>query len=464
MPGDSLCLSQDECAQIISRVTAIAQGGGTTRVVISSWWNGELRWARNRVHLAGDRRDVSVLVLREVQSGAASGITNQLDDVSLEAVVRVAERRANERKKLHLLTSNSLPEPILPIPQTTIWSDATSSVTAETRGAVARMLIDGAEAKNMLSAGYLEMRASSSADSGQPDILYDRWTQAQCSMTVRSPTGSASGWAGASSFDWTQINGALLAQRALDKCVSSIDPVRIEPGRYTVVLEPQAVCGLIEMMMEPSVLARKGAEGDPKHPFWFDADPALRIGRSKIGMKIIDDRITIDHDPMDPTLGVRPLPGLGKYTLIERGVLHSMFEDHLYARWALRKLAADLPRRSFRMSGGQTTMDEMIKTTMRGILVTRFSHIELLDKESLLCTGLTRDGLWLIENGKISKAIKNFRFTESPLFALNQVEQLGVPVPVFRPVTDPRVADVTPTIVPPLKVRDFSFTSSTDAI
>jgi predicted Zn-dependent protease len=114
------------------------------------------------------------------------------------------------------------------------------------------------------------------------------------------------------------------------------------------------------------------------------------------------------------------------------------------------------------MSGGDTSVDEMIATTKRGLLVTRFSNLRGLDGTSLLSTGLTRDGLWLVENGKISKAVKNFRFTESPLFMLNSIEQLGVPVRVFRPTGTG--GELTPGIVPPLKVRDFSFTSAIDAI
>jgi predicted Zn-dependent protease len=121
---------------------------------------------------------------------------------------------------------------------------------------------------------------------------------------------------------------------------------------------------------------------------------------------------------------------------------------------------------AYRMSGGTTSIEEMIASTQRGLLITRFTDIRGLDGNSLLSTGLTRDGMWLIEHGKISKSVKNFRFTESPLFVLNSIEQLGVPVPVFRPVRDAYEQGIPlrPAIVPPLKARDFSFTSTIDAI
>jgi len=102
------------------------------------------------------------------------------------------------------------------------------------------------------------------------------------------------------------------------------------------------------------------------------------------------------------------------------------------------------------------SIDEMIATTERGVLVTRLHNVVTLDAGSLLSTGITRDGLWLIERGKITKAIKNFRFTESPLFAFNNVEQLGECKKVFR-----RRA---PAICPTMKVKDFSFTGLMDAV
>ena len=100
-------------------------------------------------------------------------------------------------------------------------------------------------------------------------------------------------------------------------------------------------------------------------------------------------------------------------------------------------------------------MDEMIATTRRGILVTRFTNLQQMHEPSMLLSGFTSDGLWLIEDGKVSKAIKNFRFTDSPLFVFNNVAQLGTPVPVFSPGR--------PAIVPPIKVNDFNFSSLSDA-
>jgi predicted Zn-dependent protease len=149
-------------------------------------------------------------------------------------------------------------------------------------------------------------------------------------------------------------------------------------------------------------------------------------------------------------------------TWIDHGVLTTIGYNRPYALMELNRDAAVRGPIGYRMSGGETSVDEMIRTTTRGLLVTRLSSVRSLLSRSLLSTGLTRDGLWLIEHGKITKAVKNFRFTESPLFVLNSIEQLGPPEPVFRPTGTGNW--LTPAIVPPIKARDFSFTSLIDAI
>jgi predicted Zn-dependent protease len=282
-------------------------------------------------------------------------------------------------------------------------------------------------------------------------------------MTVRDPDGAGSGWAGASGSDWGRIDAPALAARALEKCVASRHPVALEPGRYTVILEPQAVADLVELIA--GSLSRQDPESG-SGPWALAPDQALSIWRTKLGLKVIDERITITHDPADPQLGIVPQPWMTPVTWIDRGILTALSYDRDYS---LEKLNENAPSRGmigYRMSGGETSIDEMIRSTTRGLLVTRFSNILELDAQSLLGTGVTRDGLWLIEHGKISKAVKNLRFTESPLFALNSIEQLGTPVPVFRPVRDPyeQAFPLTPAIAPALKVRDFSFTSAVDAI
>jgi predicted Zn-dependent protease len=455
-------LSRAECDTLARRIKGFAQGGGDTDVWITSWWGGELRWGRNRVSLAGDQRNIGVGVARMIERAAGTAWTNQLDDVSLEAVVRAAERSA---RFLHPDYQDlEKPRPPFAYATPTIWSDATYSQTASEREQAARVLLDPAEAQAMLSAGYLEVRAETRAHyptDGLP--MYAASTNAQCSMTVRDEKGTGSGWAGLSSYDWAKIDSKALAQQALEKATASRNPVSLEPGRYTVILEPQAVHDLVRLIVQPWVseaLNRAEIEKGGGGTFGAGYDNALALGRSKLGLKVVDERITISHDPMDPMLGVIPFDRRDEpyrpVKWIDRGILTELSDDRKYALESRNDNLGAPNSGSYRMSGGQTTVDEMIRTTKRGLLVTRLWGTQVLDKNSLLATGLTRDGLWLIENGKISKAVKNFRFTESPLFVLNSLEQLGEPTPVFSPGV--------PVIVPALKARDFSFTSLVDAV
>ncbi len=465
-------LSKEQCEAIARRVFGFAQGGGETRVAIASWWQGELRWARNRVSLASDRRDISISVQRRVSGhGGWFGVsTNQTDDVSLASAVRAAERQWELAAPAGIPSPFEPPIPDLARPKTAIWSEATYNLSTEARGELARAVIGPAEAKGLLSAGYLELRGAarmtvSSARLAGPyapwDEPYTQWTQAQCSMTVRDQTGSASGWAGLSSYDWRTIDAQALATRALEKALAARNPVTLEPGRYTVILEPQAVADLLEILVGP--MDRWIPEAALPSPWRLARDEVLGLWRTKLGLKVVDERVTITHDPADPELGILPEAGMQRVTWIDHGVLTNLSYDRGYA---LAQLNRNEPVRwpiGYRMSGGETSLEEMIRTTKRGLLVTRFWNVRTLDNESLLATGLTRDGLWLIENGQITKAVKNFRFTESPLFVLNSLDELGPPVRVFRPTREPGGA-LTPAIVPPVKARDFSFTSTIDAI
>jgi predicted Zn-dependent protease len=199
------------------------------------------------------------------------------------------------------------------------------------------------------------------------------------------------------------------------------------------------------------------AEGPPGiGPF------ARRSGESRIGEKIFDERITISADPMDPDLGFPPFAPFSfteiyhPVTWFERGVLNAL----AYSRdYAIRKLGRNtgLPNSgAFRISGGDMSIDRMIATTQRGLLVTRFSNVELVDINSMMLTGYTRDGVWLIQDGKISRALKNLRFQESPLFVFNNLAELGPSQRVFHPES--------PAVVPPAKVRDFNFTGLVDIV
>jgi predicted Zn-dependent protease len=339
-----------------------------------------------------------------------------------------------------------------------LWFDATAVQDGAHRAATARTAVQPAEQAGMVSAGFLSVTASGVAVD-RPALemaLYYPVAEAQYSVTVRDPEGTGSGWAGVNQNDWTRIDVAKLSAVALDKCLTSRNPVAIEPGRYTTIMEPQAVYDLMNRIME--MLDWATTLGLSTMPF-HDAHADIQ---TKIGQQVLDERLTLSANPMDPDLGFVPFDTNGEpyrpAVWIDHGILTHLAYNRRFAVQQGLGNEGLLNSGCFRLDGRGpvTTIDEMIATTKRGVMVTRFNQVELLDRKSLLQSGYTRDGLWLIENGKISKPVKNFRFTESPLFALNNVEQIGTPQRVFCP----GLAAVVPT----LKVRDFSFTALSDAV
>jgi predicted Zn-dependent protease len=204
--------------------------------------------------------------------------------------------------------------------------------------------------------------------------------------------------------------------------------------------------------MEFYLGARESDEG--RSPF------TKQGGGNKIGEKIVDSRVSIFSDPQDPQLLSQPYDGdglpLSRQVWVENGVLKQLYYNRFWAQ-KQNKPATGFPS-SFKMAGGTTSMDDMIKSTPRGILVTRLWYLREVDPRTILYTGLTRDGTFLIENGKISRAVKNFRFNDSPLFLLNNLEAIGPAV---------RIAGTEaggPVVMPPIKAKDFNFTSLSDAV
>lgn len=477
-------LSEDECQELMQRAVSLAVGGGDTALMIEGTWKGNLRYARNNISTTGDIRSNSVVGMRDVRGAIAYVYGNQIDDIGLEAAIRRAERlvrlypetgdrrfrehfvKIDESGKREVTSSEgngsegleALETPLLlmqtiePHAKPSIFFDTTYNLQAQQRTEEIQPLLELARRDNLMAAGYVEVSAHGRAvmDTWGRSIYYP-YTRSQFSVTVRDPDGTGSGWAGIDFNDWERIDPLELSNIAIDKCLRSRNSVAVEPGRYTAILEPQAVCDIFSPVVW--ALDRQTAEAG-SGPF------ALSQDQSRIGLKVLDERITLSADPMDPDLGFPPFDRSGNVyhpvNWIENGVLKELS----YLRsFGIQKLGRNsgLPNSmSYRLSGSDTTIQEMITTTKRGLLVTRFHGIKVINKNSLLCSGYTRDGLWLVENGKISRAVRNFRITESPLFIFNNLESLGEPVRTFRPGA--------PTVVPPAKVRDFSFTSLSDAV
>jgi predicted Zn-dependent protease len=252
-----------------------------------------------------------------------------------------------------------------------------------------------------------------------------------------------------------QLDPAQLAATAIDKAVRSKNPVGIEPGKYTVVLEPAAMADLLAYMIF-SADARQSDEGRS----YF----SRKGGGNRIGEQILGEKVRILSDPAHPLAPTVSFDGeglpLSRQVWVDKGVLR----DLSYSRFWAEKMgkAPTAGPANLIMEGGTATQDELIAGTERGVLVTRFWYIRQLDPQTILVTGLTRDGLFLIEKGKVTRALKNMRWNESPIVAFNNIDAM---TPAERVVSGEGIGSGGLSVVcPAARIREFTFSSASDAV
>ncbi|MBI1967696.1 MAG: TldD/PmbA family protein [Gemmatimonadetes bacterium] len=425
------------------------------QVSVNSGIDGNTRFAANEVSTSGDASNASVTVTSRFGKRAASATTNVFDDAGLKRAVETSERLAR------LAPENPELMPLLP-PQryrdVRSLFDSSLRLDAAARADAVKVATEACERAGAGGAGFIQRTAGAGAVANSAGLFaYQPASSAAYTLTVRTPDGRGSGWAGTAHNDWARITPpATLAERAIKKALDSREPVTIEPGKYTVVLEPTAVGNLLRVL-EFAMGARAADEGRS-----FFSRPG---GGTKLGEKIVDERVTILSDPQDPDLLSRPYTGDGfpveRTVWIENGVVKNLAYDRF---WAEKKGVRPTPfAGGLKMLGGTATLDELIAGVRRGLLVTRFWYIRGVDPRSILNTGLTRDGLFLIENGRITRAVKNFRFNESPVIMLNNLEALGRPERVSASESG-GVESGGAVVVPPLVARDFTFSSISEAV
>jgi predicted Zn-dependent protease len=404
------------------------------------------------VSTAGDSSDTVISVHSVFGKRAASASTNKLDDASLKNLVALSERLAHLAPEDPEIMPELGPQQYVPVDG---WSPSTANLDAAGRAAAVRSVATPALNAGLVATGFCESDADVLSIANNNGLFaYGRQTGAAFTTTVRTPDGRGSGWAGASHSDWSKIDPRALGERAIEKAKDSVDAVAIEPGKYTVVLEPAAVGNLVQLLG----FALNGRAADEGRSFFTKPG-----GGNKIGMKVMDDRVSIWSDPSDPEARAYPFAPDGLAIVRTPWITNGVCTNLSYDRyWAQKQGKEPTPfSRSLHMAGGTGSVEELVASTQRGILVTRFWYIRPVDPRTVLFTGLTRDGTFLIENGKVTRPIKNLRFNESPVFMLNNLEAMGESVRVAASEDSSPGAAI---VVPPIKARDFTFTSLSDAI
>ncbi|GAB4402934.1 MAG: TldD/PmbA family protein [Microscillaceae bacterium] len=440
-------ITEAEARQILEKVVGFSKAD-ECEANLSGGDGGNIRYARNSVSTAGSQASLQLVVQCSFGKKLGTATINEFDSASLEKAVRRAEELAR------LAPEN--PEYVSVLgPQTydtaLSFAEATAQITPDYRTEVARLSIEPAKKNEAAAAGFFEDRAGFSAMmNSKGTFAYNKSTGMNFTVTVRSNDGTGSGWVMRDFTDVRKFEAAQASQVALEKCLQSRKPQAIEPGKYTVILEPAASIDVLGGMFF-NMGAREADEGR--------SFLSKKGGGTKLGEKLVDERVTLYSDPLHPELPTATWAGDGmplkKINWLEKGVVKNM----TYSRyWAEKKGVPYVPFPSnLIMEGGTASLEDLIKNTKKGILLTRTWYIREVDPQTVLYTGLTRDGTFYIENGQIKFPVKNLRFNESPVVMLNNLEELG------RPERLQGEAGIS-CLIPPLKVRDFTFTSLSDSI
>ncbi|MBD2720675.1 TldD/PmbA family protein [Hymenobacter armeniacus] len=436
-------LSQTEAQDILKKVLSFSTAD-ECEATLNGSSAGNVRSARNSISTAGASDNVSLAVQSRFGKRTGLATCNEFDDASLKRCVQRAEEIARLAPESPEYVPLLGPQKYLASPGSFVQrtADITPDYRAQQIGA-SMALCDQRKLSSAAffsdSSGFVAKRNSKGLEA------YQKLSSVDFSITVRTPDGTGSGYAIANYSDLARFDAARLTRVAADKAASSVGAKALEPGKYTVILEPAAAIDLLNNMMG-AMDARNADEGR--------SFLSKKGGGNKKGDKVFDERVTIYSDPTHPDVPDLTFAGDGrpqqKVTWVEKGVVKNLYSSRY---WAQKAGIPDIPPPGgWIMEGGTQTTADLIKGTAKGILVTRLYYIRAVDPQTLLYTGLTRDGTFYIENGQIKFPVKNFRFNESPVIMLNNLEALGKPV------------RLSGSLVPPLKIRDFTFTSLSDAV
>lgn len=460
-----MLMTQIEAKRLIDKVLSYSKAD-ECGVTVGASTVANNRFANNSITTSGEVRGVAVTVTSTKAKKSGTIASNETSDDALRAAVAKSEELAS-----YAPADPEYVEPVGPqkYPQIDAYDETAARAAQKEMNPGIRAAVAGAAAKGANSYGYYERSAEALAvGNKRGNFGYATRTNVDYSVTVRTPDGTGSGWAAADGVHWADVDAAAVSQTAIDKAILSQKPRRLEPGKYTVVLEAAAVAEMLPPM-NGGFNARNVDEGR--------SFLTKKGGGSLVGEKLFSEKVTVRNDPFDPRNPQLPwqgnvatsLAGVGQFffgggggggasflpadkmTWVEKGVVKNVAYNRY---WAMKKGVppSPSPNQGLVIEGEDHSVEDLIKATDRGLLVTRFWYIRFVNPQTVQLTGLTRDGIFMIENGKLAYPVMNFRWNESPLNVLKNVEMLSRSKPIGG------------AILPAMKVRDFNFTSLSDAV
>lgn len=442
-------LTRDDALQICDTVLAHAKAAGVAdaAVTVNSTIESHARFADNSITTSGraDDLEITLTVWVDGRRGAITG-----NDPAAEALRQIAAdavqiARVSPVHREYVPTLGPLD-----YPASRAFAAATADVDVAARASTLQAALAACRAAKVNGAGFHVARAAAAAAAtANGNRRYFQSSEAGFSVTARSADGTGSGYYAGDHFDLARLDPRHIAEQAVGKAVRSREPKAIEPGTYPVILEPQAVSDLMGFLTG-AFDARTAEEGR--------SALSAKDGKTRVGEQMFSERLNLYSDPMHAEMPAVPSTSEGvpatRVSLIKGGVIEGL----TYSRyWAAQQKVAPTPGPvNYIMESTQppVPMAEMIAGMKRGLLISRFWYVRLVDPRTLVLTGLTRDGLWWVENGKVSHPVRNLRFNQSVLAMLApwNVEAIGAP------------QRQSPFMVPPLRLGAFTFTSISDAI
>src|SRR5580704_616729 len=441
-------LSEADMRGIAERVFKFSDAD-ETEIEIGMISDALTRFANNTIHQNVAEQSLAVSVRTVLDGRTARATTNKTDDDSLRRVVETAKSLARSQPRNPDLLP--MPGPQKYAKAARYFENTAYATPADRARAVARVG-EMAEKNKQTAAGIFSTGVTQSAIANTRGLFAShRQTRAEFSITILE--SDSSGWAKANSPDLSQIDPEAMARSASEKSTASRNPSEAAPGRWTVILEPSAVLDLVGFL------------------FYDFAGTAMADQRScftkRMGKRILGENISIVDDAYHPLQSGAPFDGEGiprqKVLLVDKGVPSNL----VYSCATAKKMKAKPTGHGFSLpndmgeapmnlvfSGGNSSVDEMVRSTERGILVTRLWYIRDVDPYEKVLTGMTRDGTFLVQNGRVAGGIRNFRFNQGILEMLSNVELLG---PAVRAAGE----ESFEMVVPPMKVRNFHFTEVT---
>lgn len=447
VPGLHL-LSDAEFRRIAEKVFKFSDAD-ETEVEIGMTSDALTRFANNTIHQNVAEQVLNVSVRTVLDGRTARATTNKTDDDSLRRVVETAKTLARSQPRNPDLLPMPGPQKYQKVAR---YFENTAHATPADRARAVVKVAQMAEKNKQTAAGIFSTGVTQFAIANSRGLFAShRQTRAEFSITILE--SDSSGWAKSNSPDLAQIDPVALARSASEKSAASRKPAEVAPGRWTVILEPSAVLDLVGFL------------------FYDFTGTALWDQRScftkRMGKRIMGENISLYDDAYHPLQSGAPFDGEGiprrKILLVDKGVPSNL----VYSRATAKKMKAKptghgLPLPSdmgeapmnLVFTGGNFSLDEMVRSTENGILVTRVWYIRDIDPYEKVLTGMTRDGTFLVRDGKLAGGLRNFRFNQSVLEMLSNVELMG---PSVRAAGE----ESFDMVVPSMKVRNFNFSEVT---